>query len=120
MTSRGCSEGTFSEFKACFEQVFGKGELEIIRANFTNCGIQHRRTNSGYELSQHTYISALKPIRDAELTGMPNDQKVDSRLARLFLSLLMAFAFCLQTRVDLAIYIVALQRQAQQPTADHI
>ena len=29
----GRSEGAFSEFKACFEEVFGKGELEI-----THCG----------------------------------------------------------------------------------
>ena len=32
----GCREGTFLEFKECFEQVFGKGELEITHANFTN------------------------------------------------------------------------------------
>ena len=56
----GCREGTFLEFKECFEDVFGKGELEITRANFTSCGIQHKRTDIGYELSQHTYISALK------------------------------------------------------------
>ena len=57
----GCCEGTFLEFKQCFEKMFGNGELEITRANFTNCGIQHKRTNSGYELSQHTYISRLNP-----------------------------------------------------------
>ena len=99
----GCREGTFLEFnKECFEDVFGKGELEIARANFRNCGIQHKRTDIGYELSQHTYISALKPIRDTELTGMPNEQKVDVRLARLFIILLKALAYCLQTREDLA------------------
>ena len=51
---------------------------------------------------------------------MPNDQKVDTRLARLFLSLFMAWAYCLQTRVDLATYIVAFQRYAQEPTAEHL
>ena len=50
---------------------------------------------------------------------MPNEQEVDVRLARLFLSLLMALAYCLQTRVDLATYIVACQRYAQEPTAEH-
>ena len=30
-----CSEGTFAEFIKCFEQVFGKGEMEVTRANFT-------------------------------------------------------------------------------------
>ena len=62
----------------------------------------------------------FKPIRDSQLTRMPHVQKVDQRLARLFPSLLMALAFCLQTRVDLAIYIVALQRHAQEPTVEHI
>ena len=57
-------------------------QLEVPRANFTNCGIEHKYTENGYELSQHSYISALKPIRDVELTGMPNDHKVDLRLAR--------------------------------------
>ena len=47
----GCREGTFLEFKECFEEVFGKGELEITRASFTNCGIQHKRTDIGYEPS---------------------------------------------------------------------
>ena len=32
----------------------------------------------------------------------------------------MALAYCLQTRVDPAIYIVALQRYAQEPTVEHI
>ena len=31
----------------------------------------------------------------------------------------MALALCLQTRVDLAIYIVALRRYARSPTAEH-
>ena len=42
----GCREGTFLEFKECFGDVFGKGDLEITRANFTNCGIQHKRTDT--------------------------------------------------------------------------
>ena len=32
----------------------------------------------------------------------------------------MALAFCLQSRVYVAMYIVALQRHAQDPTAEHI
>ena len=72
----GCREGTLLEFKECFEKVFGKGELESTRANFRNCGVQHKRTDIGYELSQRMYISALKPIRDTELIGMPNEQKL--------------------------------------------
>ena len=71
-------------------------------------------------MSTHEYTSLAKPIRDSELTDRPNDQNVDQRLAKLFLSLLMALAFCLQTRMDLAIYIVALRRYARSPTAEHI
>ena len=62
----------------------------------------------------------MKPIRETELIPMKNEQQVDQRLTNLFLNLIMALAFCLQTRVDLAIYIVALQRHAQEPTAEHI
>ena len=104
----------FNEFVRTFEDVFGKGELDITRDNFTNCGIQHVLTPAGYELSQADYISASKPIRDPELTGANPADSLNERLGKLFLSLLMVFAFCLQTRVDLAIYIVALQRFARR------
>ena len=60
------------------------------------------------------------PIRDPEFTGANPADQLSERLASMFLSLLMALAFRLQTRIDLAIYIVALQRYAQNPNAEHI
>ncbi len=38
----------------------------------------------------------------------------------LFLSLLMALAFALLTRYDIAVYVIALQRHLQTPTYHHI
>ena len=46
--------------------------------------------------------------------------KAPPGLAKLFLSLLMALAFTLLTRVGLAVYVNALQRHAQDPQMIHI
>ena len=41
-------------------------------------------------------------------------------MASQFLSLLMALAYALQTRIDLGVYVVALQRVAHEPCFIHM
>lgn len=55
-----------------------------------------------------------------ELTGAPAQQEASPYLAKLYLSLLMALAYALMTRVDLSVFVVALQRWAHKPLIIHI
>ena len=116
----GCPPAVLQEFIARLEQVFGKGELDITLHNFTCCGVRHTLTDKSYEMDQMEYIAALKTIENKEMVGKANDQPADAYNAQLFLSLLMALAFCLLTRNDLGAYVVAMQRVAQSPKYLHI
>ena len=108
----------FDEFVLCLDQTFGKGELEITKDNFTNCGVRHTKAPSGgYEMDQMQYLQALRPIVHKDLTGLKGEDKVSEALAKLFLSLLMACAYALMTRVDMCVFVIALQRRTQEPTA---
>ena len=113
----GAEDEVRDEFVAAFEQVFGRGEIDVTAVNFTNCGLRHIRVADGYTVDQTEYLLALKPIVHADLTGTPPDQPAPDHIAKLFLSLLMAMAYTLQTRVDLCVYVIALQRRTPDPTA---
>ena len=122
----GCCEEILTEFIRVLEQVFGKGELDITTLNFTNCGVRHIQllddwgVQDGYSLDQEEYITALRPIDTSELVGIEPATLVSSRTAGLFISLLMALAYTLLTRLDLCVYVTALQRFAQKPQAQHV
>ena len=116
----GCPPDILKEFISKLEKVLGKGELDITLHNFTCCGVRHSLTDKSYEMDQIEYVNALKPIENKEMVGKSNDQPADPYNAQLFLSLLMALAFSLLTRVDLGAYVVALQRIAQSPKCLHI
>ena len=115
-----CSELVRAEFITALEQVFGKNELEITYTDFTNCGLRHIWSTEGYSIDQTEYLKALKPIIDPQITGLAADTLAPEQIAKQFLSLLMAVAYTLQTRVDLCVYVNALQRHAQTPTILHV
>ena len=112
----GCEGRELQEFMEDLEKVFGKGGLDITPEIFTNCGVRHTRTETGYEMNQIEYISALKPITNSALTGANADDPAPEPLVRLYLSPLMALAFSLLTRFDFGVYVIALQRHAQTPS----
>ena len=114
------SRNIFWDFVKTLEQVFGSGELDITRDNFTNCGIRHTLTPQGYEMDQTEYLQALKPIQHSDLTGKPADQTAAPQVQQMFHSLVMAVAYTLITRVDLCIYCVALQRVTAAPSNLHV
>ena len=114
-----CPGRTHREFVKVLEQVFGSGELVTTHDNFTNCGVRHTLTPTGYELDQTEYLKALMPIQHVDLTGKPADQPAAPYVQQFFHSLVMAVAYTLITRVDLCIYCVALQRVAAAPTNLH-
>jgi hypothetical protein len=145
----GCQPHVLQEFIGVLEKHFGKGEIDITSSPFTNCGLRHIGLPcGGYTLDQIEYVNALKPIVTEEVstskakalatTSAEADKRqlasiekgskeadeqsrlASPRLAKLFLSLLMALAYALQTRPDLAIFVNALQRYAQTPRLVHV
>ena len=71
-------------------------------------------------MDQNLYLMALKPVSNHLLTGSKAEDLLPEPLQKQFLSLLMALAFALQTRLDLGVYVVALQRIAHEPTFAHL
>ena len=53
-----CTDRVFDDFVACLEETFGKGELEITRCNFTNCGVRHKELPDGYTIDQEESINS--------------------------------------------------------------
>ena len=102
------------------EKAFGKGELEITPLNFVKCGLRHTIFNGGYVIDQTEYIKALKPVANSLVTGSKAEDKLSEPLQKQFLSLLMALSYAMQTRIDLGVYVVALQRIAHEPTCTHL
>ena len=64
-------------------------------------------------MGQGQYVQALRPIVHKDLVGKKAEETVSEQVSKLFLSLLMALAYVLMTRVDLCIYVIALQRRTQ-------
>ena len=102
------------------EVVFGK--LKIEWHNFTNCGVRHIQdpTTLTITLDQVEYIEALKPIDPVHIRGKDPETSLDAALELLFRSLLGAVAFAVLTRMDIAVFVVALQRMAAKATILHI
>ena len=117
---------------AHLEATFGK--LKATRGNFVNCGVRHVRHGDGsIELNQQEYAMQLKPIVSPELlSGFPDrglgdrgreglpSRPASEQLIAQFISLLGAVAYLLLTRVDIAVYVAALQRVSKAPTVLHV
>ena len=71
-------------------------------------------------MDQVDYLNALKPVSNSLMTGSKAEDRLPEPLAKQFLSLLMALAYALQTRIDLGVYVVALQRIAHEPCFIHL
>ena len=101
------------------EKVFGALDVEWNR--FTNCGIRHHQLPdfSEVRLDQVEFLSAMKPIMHPEVASAKGDTELSAEVVTLFVSLLMTLAYALITRMDLAIYVAALQKVAHKPCAIH-
>ena len=102
------------------EQEFG--ELTIERGTFTNCGVQHIQNPMTREitLDQIDFLSKLHTIEHPQLATGTNEDKCIDTLHQLFMSLLGAIAYATHTRVDVMVFIVAMQRQNHSPEVQHV
>jgi hypothetical protein len=114
------SKETIAEIISELEKVFGSIKLEWH--TFTNCGVRHVQdpTTNEVTLDQNEYIAALKPIATEGIRSRNPEEPLDEVHESLFRSLLGAAAFALLTRVDVAVFVVALQRSTTRATWLHI
>ena len=73
--------------------------------------------NFYYVLDQKDYASAVKPVSVPELMTAKDEDELVGLLLSCFLTLLGAVAWLLQTRMEIAVYVSALQRRMHQPRA---
>ena len=66
------------------------------------------------------YVQALHPIVHKDLVGKKAEEAASEQVSSPFLSLLMALAYALMARVDLCIYVIALQRRTQSPSVGEV
>ena len=74
----------------------------------------------GYSMDQIEFVNGLTTIDGEESTGTTDDTVSSQALAKRFLSVLMAVAFALLTRVDVCVFVTYLQRHTTSPTHGHI
>ena len=104
------------KFVAHVSKAFGK--LDIEWYNFTFCGARHTQKED-IVLDQIKFISAIKEMQVPEALSK-TDQPLPEHLQRQFLSLLMTVAYALLARIDVAVYVTALQRECQKPKPIHV
>ena len=94
------------------------GKLDLEYETFTCCGVRHQQTASEITLDQMSFIAAIK-----EMTVTPAVMKEEflaEDVRRQFLSLLMTVAYALLTRIDVAVYVTALQRISHVAQPIHV
>ena len=102
------------------EKLFGK--LKVVHGSFEHCGIQHEYSESdgSYRLHQNHFVERLKtPNMEGIPKQLPKQSLTEPQIA-VFLSGLGSLAWLVQTRMDVAVYIQALQRNAKKPTVAHM
>jgi hypothetical protein len=101
-------------------QQFGK--LKIVNDSFEHCGIWHeyQPSDGSYHLHQNHFTERLKlPDMEGISRDTPSQLLTEPQIA-VYLSGLGSLAWLVQTRMDVAIYIQALQRNAKKPTVSHM
>eukprot|EP00974_Lingulodinium_polyedra_P087556 8486414-Lingulodinium_polyedra.AAC.1 len=65
-------------------------------------------------------MACLKPINIDGMSQLAGDANASPEHEALFISLLGALAYTLLTRIDIAVFIAAMQRVAQAPLNMHV
>ena len=102
------------------QKVFG--DLKIEWYVFTNCGVRHIQDKITKEitLDQIQFANNLRVIAHSQISGSKPDDLCCPELHQLYQSLLGAVAYLAQTRVDIVVFICALQRVTHKPTILHV
>ena len=92
-------------------------------SSFSYTGINHTRIQDKdghefhYVLDHTEHASAIHPVTLPELMKMKDNDPLEGLLHNCFMTLLGATAWLLQTRMEVAVYVSALQRQMRSARA---
>ena len=102
------------------QEVFG--DLKIVWHEFTNCRVRRIQSRATFQitLDQEEYIRNMKPIVHADLRGKSKESECSPELVQLFMSLLGAVAYALMARINVAVFVCALQRVTHKPKVIHV
>ena len=97
------------------------GQLKILWHDFVNCGVQHSQDKNTKEitLDQNAYAQTLKKIVHPELPSGKAEDAAPTELHKLYMSLLGAVAYLCLTRIDIHVFVSALQRHSHAPKFEH-
>jgi hypothetical protein len=96
------------------------GKLKTSWNSFEHCGLKYERDvqNNTLSIHQNHYAAQLK-LFDPTVLALPSQTPLTQIALAQFLSLLGAVAWLIQTRLEVAIYVCALQRSAKSPRVEH-
>ena len=97
------------------------GKLKVQRRHFEHCGVMYDQAEDfSVTTHQNHYVTGLKAV---DMTAVDTSKPL-TPLTELqhsdYLSLLGGLSWLSQTRLDVCIYVQALQRAAQKPTIGHL
>ena len=82
---------------------------------FTHTGIEHVQSKEGINTHQNTYAQQLQPIDITTVKDHPDEELATDAFHSLYMSLLGGIAWLVLTRVDISVFVQALQRRAHAP-----
>ncbi|CAJ1416651.1 unnamed protein product [Effrenium voratum] len=95
--------------------------MKVEKGNFTHLGLKHETSADGMvTISQEHYIRELRLIPEEELKLQPKEQLVGPDYHKYYMSLLGGVAWTTQTRMDIIVYVSALQRKLQSPVVEDL
>ncbi|CAJ1426200.1 unnamed protein product [Effrenium voratum] len=95
--------------------------MKVEKGNFTHLGLKHETSADGMvTISQEHYIRELRLIPEEELKLQPKEQLVGPDYRKYYMSLLGGVAWTTQTRMDIIVYVSALQRKLQSPVVEDL
>ena len=95
------------------------GQLKTSFDKFEHCGLLHDTGPDGVKISQEHHAAQLRPVPVVDMNTKLIDVMLTVKQTQAFQSVLGGLSWLVQTRGDICIYVVALQRVATRATVGH-
>jgi len=113
------NKAVIQEIVSTLERHFGS--IKLKEKEFEHCGVWHLQDDDfTVRTHQHHYAAQLKPVDCSYFKSDTLQQELNDKEHATFLTLLGALAWLVQTRMDIAVYVTALQRQCKTPRREHL
>ena len=110
------------ELLKAMEEILGPLKVQNgFMSMFEHCGIMHEQDASyAVTIHQNHYCSQLRPANVSDIDVTQTLVALTILQVAVYQSLLGALSWLSQTRMDIAIYVQALQRNAKAPLVEHL